>query len=127
MTESGLHYIDPPRPSGRLVAYEIVGDVTADDLRSLVERVEAIANRGEKALLYQDMVERTSVDLDAIAVKLRNIGMLWRSIEKIAVIGDERWLEIYIGLVDHLTPQHMQYFERADREAAFAWLVEDDA
>jgi hypothetical protein len=38
-------------------------------------------------------------------------------------VGDARWLEIYISLVDHLTPQQMKYFERSEKDEAFAWLT----
>ena len=58
-----------------------------------------------------------------IKVKIQNLGTIWRSVEKIAIVGDARWLEIYISLVDHLTPQQMKYFERSQKAEAFEWLT----
>jgi len=123
MSESGIRFIDPPVPNERLLAYEIFGDFTGDDMRTFVERLKEIAKSGQKALLYQDMVDRGSFDFETIKVKIQNLGTIWRSVEKIAIVGDARWLEIYIGLVDHLTPQQMKYFERSKKDEAFAWLV----
>jgi len=123
MSESAIRFIEPPVPNDRVLAYEISGDFTGDDMRTFIERLEEIASTGEKALLYQDIVDRGSFDLETIKVKIRNLGMIWRSVEKIAVVGDARWLEIYIGVMDHLTPQHMKYFERSQKDEAFAWLT----
>ena len=122
MNESGIRFIDPPEPNERLLAYELAGDFTGDDMRTFVERIEKIASSGNKALLYQDMVDRGSFDFETIKVKLQNLGMIWRSVEKIAIIGDARWLEIYVGVADHLTPQQMKYFDRSEKDEAFAWL-----
>ena len=123
MSGSGIRFIDPPEPNERLLAYEISGDFTGDDMRTFVERLEKIANSGKKALLYQDMVDRGSFDFETIKVKLQNLGTIWRSVEKIAIVGDARWLEVYISILDHLTPHQMKYFERSEKDEAFAWLT----
>ena len=123
MSGSGIRFIEPPTPNERVLAYEISGEFTGDDMRAFVERLEEIAGRGQKALLYQDMVDRGGFDLETIKVKLRNLGTIWRSVEKIAVVGESRWLEVYIDLVDHITPQDMRYFDRSEKAEAFAWLA----
>jgi hypothetical protein len=123
MSDSGIRFITPPQPDERVLAYELTGNFTGDDMRTFIERLEKISSSGQKALLYQDMAEYGSVDLEAIQEKLKNLGTIWRAVEKIAVVGDARWLEIYIGIMDHLTPQQMKYFDRAQKDEAFAWLT----
>jgi hypothetical protein len=123
MSQSGIRFIDPPEPNERVLAYELSGDFTGDDMRTFVEHLEKIAKSGHKALLYQDMVDRGSFDFETIKVKIQNLGTIWRSVERIAIVGDARWLEIYISIVDHLTPQQMKYFERSEKAEAFAWLT----
>ncbi len=122
MSESGIRFIDPPEPNERLLAYELSGDFTGDDMRSFIERLEKIANSGQKALLFQDMVDRGSFDFETIKLKIQNLGSIWRSVEKIAVVGETKWLEVYIGLVDHLTPRQVKYFDSSEKHEAFAWL-----
>ena len=124
MSESGIRFIDPPEPHDRVIAAEISGHVTAADMRAYVKRIEAVVARGEKALVYQDMLGYDGVDVAAIAEKLKHIGTLWRGIEKAAIVGDRRWLEIYIGLADTLAPQELRYFPADQKAQAFAWLVE---
>jgi len=122
MSESGIHFIDPPTPNERLIAYEISGDFTGDDMRAFVERLEKIAEAGHKALLYQDMSANYSWDFETIKVKFQNMGTILRSIEKMAIVGESKWMEIYIDIMDHLTPQQIKYFDRSEKDAAFAWL-----
>ena len=123
MTESAIRFLDPPVPNERLLAYEINGDFTGDDMRSFVQRLEKIASSGQKALLYQDVVHRGSFDFETIKVKLQNLGTIWPSVEKIAVVGETKWLEVYVGLVDHLTPHQVKYFDSSEKDEAFAWLT----
>jgi hypothetical protein len=105
-----------------VLAYEISGDFTGDDMRTFVERLEEIPSSGQKVLLYQDMVDRGSFDLEAIVVKIRNLGTIWRSVERIAAMGESKWMEVCIGLVDHLTLQRVKYFDCSKKDEAFAWL-----
>lgn len=123
MSDSGIRFIDPPQPNERVLAYEVSGHFTGDDMRAFIEKLEQISDRGQKALLYQEMGEREGFDFEAVTEKLKNMGTIWRAVERIAVVGEARWLEIYIGIVDHLTPQQMKYFDRSEKDAAFTWLT----
>ena len=64
MNDPGIQFIDPPEPNERLLAYEITGRFTGDDMRAFVERLEKISSSGGKALLYQDMTDRGGFDFD---------------------------------------------------------------
>jgi hypothetical protein len=123
MSESGLHFIDPPEPNERILAVEIVGHITTDDMRAYKERLDAIVALGEKALLFQDMIDYDGVDAGAVLEKWKHMGDYWRGFEKMAVVGDRRWLEIYIGIIDPITPQEIRYFDVGQRSEAFEWLV----
>jgi hypothetical protein len=124
MSERAIRFIDPPVSNDRIIAYEIDGHFTADDMRAFMERIEELTSQGKKALLYQDIENYDGVDIAAVGEKLKNLGTLWKATEKIAVIGDARWLEVYINVVDSITPQQMKHFTTADKDAAWAWLVE---
>ena len=124
MTESGIQFIEPPVSHDRLIAFELAGHFTVDDMHAFMDRLASITTRGQKALLYQDMRGYDGVDLEAVTEKLKNMGTLWKGIEKVAIVGDKRWLEIYIGVVDHLTPQELRHFSPDEKDEAFRWLVE---
>ena len=127
MSEPGYRLIDPPESpaaNDRIVAYELHGHFSADDMRGLLSYLEAeMAKRG-KLRLYQDVSEYGGVELAAIREKFKHIGKLWSGIEKVAVVGDQRWMEIWVGIVDPITPQQLKYFPVGEKDAAFAWLNE---
>ncbi len=107
---SSMRFIESPQPNDRVVAAEIDGRLTAEDMEALVGRLQPVVDRGEKALLYVDMENYEGYDLGVIAEKLKNIGMLWKALDKYAVVGDKRWMEIWIKIVDPLTPQEIRHF-----------------
>lgn len=125
MSRNGIRFIEPPSPDSRIVAAEVHGHVTADDVKAFVARIESVNARGLKARIFQDMREYHGADIAAFTEKFKHIGVLWKGIEKVAVVGDSRWLEIYIGVADPLTPQQIKYFPPDEAGLAFAWLRED--
>jgi hypothetical protein len=124
MSDSGIRFIEPPVADERLVAIEISGHFTADDMRAFMDRFEAVTSKGRKVRLYQDMRGYDGFDLDALTEKLKNMGTLWSGLEKAALVGDKRWLEVYVGIVDHLTPQELRHFSPEEKDEAFRWLAE---
>ena len=127
MSEPGYRFIDPPESpaaNDRIVAYELHGHFSADDMRGLLSHLEAEMEKRGKLRLYQDVSEYGGVELAAIREKFKHIGKLWSGIEKVAVVGDQRWMEIWVGIVDPITPQQLKYFPVEEKGAAFAWLNE---
>ena len=123
MSESGMRFIDPPQPDDRVVAAEIHGQMTAEDMKALVERLQAIVDRGEKALLFVDMKDYEGFELGVVSEKLKHIGMLWKALDKYAVVGDKRGMEIWIKIVDPLTHQEIKHFHPDKTDEAWAWLL----
>ena len=120
---SSMRFIEPPQANDRVVAAEIDGRLAAEDMEVLVQRLQLIVDRGEKALLYVDMEKYEGYDLGAIAEKLKNIGMLWKALDKYAVVGDKRWMEIWIKIVDPLSPQQIRHFYPDKIDEAWSWLL----
>jgi len=124
MSEPGYRLIDPPTPNEKVVAYELHGHFSADDMRELLTHLESEMEKRGKLRLYQDVSGYEGVELKAIGEKFKHMGKLWSGIEKVAVVGDQRWMEIWIGIVDPITPQQLKYFPVEEKDAAFAWLNE---
>ena len=123
MSEQGIKFIDPPQANDRLIAAEMHGNFTADDMKAVAERIEAVVAAGNKVLLYVDMRGYEGFEMGAIAEKFRHMGALWSGIDKYAIVGDKRWVEIYIKIADPLTPQQLKHFSGDEADAAFAWLT----
>ena len=127
MSESSIRFIEPPQPDDRVVAAEINGQMTAEDMKTLVERLQAIVDRGEKALLYIDMKDYEGFELGVVSEKLKHIGMLWKALDKYALVGDKRGMEIWIKILDPLTPQEIRHYYPDKTDEAWAWLLASES
>ena len=122
MSEGGVRFIDPPRPDDRVVACRVEGQLTAEGMKALVDRIQAVVDRGDKARLYIDMTGYEGFELGAVTEKLKNMRMLWNGFDRYAIVGDDRWVEIWTGIVDPLTPQHIRHFGSDKQTEAWMWL-----
>lgn len=123
MSESNLKFVEPPQSNERVVAAEIAGEITTGDMKVLIEKLQAFVERGEKSLLYIDMRHYDGFEFGVVAEKLKNMGTLWKAIEKYAIIGASRWMEIWIDIVNPLTPQHIRHFSPENSDEAWRWLL----
>ena len=123
MTESNMHFIESPHPDDRVVAAEIDGQMTTEDMKTLCERLQSIVDRGEKSLLYIDMQNYEGFEFGVMSEKLKHMGMLWKALDKYAIVGASRWMEIWIKIVDPLTHQQIKHFSPEKTDAAWAWLL----
>ena len=127
MTESGMHFIDSPQPNDRVVAVKIDGELTSEDMKTLIDRFQSIVDRDEKVLLYIDMQGYKGWELGAAAEKFKHIGMLLKAFDRYAIVGDTRWMEIWVKIVDPFTPQQIKHFTPDQVDDAWAWLLAAEA
>jgi hypothetical protein len=126
VNEFGMRLIEPPQPNDRVVAAAMYGQMTADDMKVLVEQLQPIVERGEKAILYIDMQNYEGYELGVIGEKLKHMRMLWNALDKYAIVGASRWMEIWITIVDPLTQQKMKHFSPDSTDEAWSWLLASD-
>lgn len=123
MSESGMHFIESPQPNDRVVAFKVDGELTTEDMKTLIDRFQSIVDRDERVLLYLDMQGYEGWEFGAATEKLKHIGMLWKAFDKYAIVGDTRWMEIWVKIVDPLTPQQIKHFTPDEVDDAWAWLL----
>ena len=124
MSETGIRPVEHASGDPRLIAYEIVGKVTEAEMQDILRRVEAVQARGEKALIYQALVEMHGVEFSAMIAKMKGMKTLWKGVARVAVLSDSGVLRSLVGgVMDAITPMEMKAFELAERDAAFAWLL----
>ena len=90
---SGIRFIEPPTPNSRIVAAEFRGKFTAKDMRAYAQRIEDIVAEDQKASVFVDMRNYAGFELAAVAEKFKHLGVLWRGTERMAVVGNKRWLK----------------------------------
>lgn len=117
-----IHYLDPPQPNPRVIAAKITDQITADDMKGLVDRLEEMVDRDEQALLLIDMQDYEGFEFSVILEKFKHLTLLWRSIERYAVIGAAHWMEVWVKMIDPITPMKIRAFSPENREEAWEWI-----
>jgi len=124
MSEPGIRYIEPPEPDDRLIAIELEGHFSVDDMKSFLDHLEKVNADGKKARVFEDIRGFDGFDFAVVTEKFKSMGKILKGIEKVAIVGDKRWIELYIKAVDPVTKASMKHFQPEERDEAFAWLRE---
>jgi hypothetical protein len=106
-----------------LIAYEIDGRITGDDVDQLLAPLEAHMQGDEKINLLVLIKEYDGFDPSL----LTNGSLLGTKINAIshvgryAVIGAPKWMAAMAGTVGAMMPFEMRMFDPAEEDAAWAW------
>ena len=106
-----------------VIGLKVAGKATADTITELVERIEKIKASGQKARVYADLTEYDGFEMSVVKEKLTHFSTLWNSIERCAYVVDKTWMSTLIGLVDAVTPMHLQAFSSEQDAEARAWVL----
>ncbi|MEZ4454629.1 MAG: STAS/SEC14 domain-containing protein [Nannocystaceae bacterium] len=111
----------PPGVHERLgVVYH--GRVTLEDTRPFFDAIEAVHARGAKCRLLLDMGDLRGAELGVAWEKMHHMRALMTSIERLAVIGEQRWLDLWLKVATHIMPTEARHFHASELDAAWAWL-----
>jgi hypothetical protein len=116
-------FVDLGTDDVNVIGLKVVGKAKADTITELVERLEKIKASGHKASVYLDLSKYEGYELALVKEKLANFGTLWSSIERCAYVIDKSWMRTAIGLVDAVTPIHLQAYSSDQDAEARAWVL----
>ena len=119
-----IQYFDPPQANSRVIAARVMDQITVDDMKGLVDRLQQIADRDERALLMIDMQHYDGFEFNVVLEKFKHLTLLWRSIERYAIIGAAQWLEVWVKVIDPITPMKMRAFPAEQMEEAWEWILD---
>ena len=88
----------------------------------LIDELQKRVDQNEQALLLVDMRHYEGFEFGVVTEKFKHMGMLWKSIEKYAIVGAAHWMEVWVKMVNPLTPMQIRAFEADEIEAARQWL-----
>jgi hypothetical protein len=117
-----LELLEFDEPEGQLVAYAIHGKITAEDARPIFERFAAASEAGTKIRVFADMQDYGGFELDVIGEKVKHLGAIFKTIERMAVVGDAGWMAIWAKVFDPVTGPDLRHFSSDQGDAALAWL-----
>ncbi len=121
---AGLRRLDIDDPEAGILAYSIEGKVTSEQGQEIFERIEEAAKQGRKLRLYYELHGFPTAEAGVYLDKLKALGTILRTIERVAVIGDQRWLAVYTAIFDPITKADLRHFTTEEKDAAAAWVRE---
>ncbi len=124
MEHAGLTRLEFDDPAAGLMAYSVGGKITAEQAQEVFDAIQAAADAGRKLRLYYELHGFPTAEPSVFVEKLKHMGAIWRAVERMAIVGDQRWLGVYTKLMDPVTKPDLRHFGVEEREAARAWLAE---
>ncbi len=116
-----LHRFDDP--AAGILAYEVDGgDLTEEKADPLWARFDEAKTAGQKIRVYAEMRAIPHVQGGVILDKLKRMGTLFSTIERLAIVGDHGWLGVYEKIVDPITRFDIKHFTTDEEDAALEWL-----
>jgi hypothetical protein len=106
------------------IAYRIEGKVTEEDMTSILTVFKEKIEKGEKLVVYQEVVSIGGVELDAMIEKFkffREVG--FSHFDRIAVVTHTKWLHKIVDLEDKIFRNiHMKGFSVDEKDQAIEFL-----
>jgi universal stress protein A len=111
--------------SGKIFALKITGRLTGEDYKKVTAYLDEEIEFHRPIRLLCITEDLTGVDLEAMWEDLKFGLRHLHDFERIAVVGDEKWLEWLTKLGDHfLREAEVRWFEPTGLDAARQWINE---
>ena len=119
---AGLRRLELDDPAAGILAYAVEGKVTTEEAKEVFERIKSAAAEGKKLRLYYEMHSFPKTEAGAILEKLKHVGTILRTLERVAIVGDQRWMAIYTTVFDPIMKAELRHFKTDEKDAAAAWM-----
>lgn len=121
----GLQMLDFDDAEGGILAYSIDGGDISDDAAAIIwQRFDDAKAAGKKIRLYAEMSAIPKVSGKLVTDKLKRLGAIFTTMDRMAIVGDAGWMDIYAKIVDPITRFDVKHFTSEQKEEAVAWLRE---
>jgi len=117
-----------PQSSETCIGFKVSGKVTAEDYDVLLPRLdEAISAHGKINLLVVMGDFEGWAGLDAAKADFKLGTQQYRQVEKAAFVGDKKWQEWMVKIMDPFTRRtDERFFDLDSMEDAWQWFKEGD-
>lgn len=121
---TGLVFLDFNDPENGLLAYAFHGGTLEPEaVQPIWDCIDAARENDTNLRIYCELHALPKPNLSIIGDKLKRLGTIWTHIERMAIVGDQGWLEYYEMIVDPITRFDVRWFPVADAQEARAWVT----
>ena len=122
----GLTALEFNDPASGLLAYRVEGKVTAEEGQEIFDAIAGAAEEDRKLRLYYEIEGLPTPEPRVYYDKIRSLPAIFKTLERLALVSDQRWLAIYVKLFDPITKMEIRHFHENEKDAALDWLRETD-
>ncbi len=121
--QSGIRLLHIDDPAGGLLAYATQkGEISEDLVEAVYKRFDDAKAGGTKIRVYAEMSAIPSIDASMILDKLKHLGTIMSAVERMAIVGDAGWLDLYARIIDPITKPDIKHFTTEQKADALVWL-----
>src|ERR1700761_1886505 len=107
---------------GRVLEVDLHGRLTRRDFDQLVPDTEKLIARFGKIRLVVTMHDFEGWDIGALWEEIKWEAKHFHHIERIALVGEERWQKRMAAICNSFTTGSVRYFPFSQIEVAYAWV-----
>jgi len=122
---SAFRILDFDDAEAGILAYRIAeGQMSEEDAAPIWKRFEDAKARGTKVRIYCEYEAAPSVTARMVFDKIKRLGTILSTLERMAIVGDKGWMAIYEKIVDPITKADIRHFANEQRDEALDWIRE---
>ncbi len=108
-----------------ILAYSIDGGKISEDAAAPIwKRFDDAKDQGKKVRLYAEMSALPKASGGLVMEKLKRLGTIFTTIDRMAIVGDSGWMDVYAKIVDPITTFDVKHFATEQKDEAIAWISE---
>ncbi len=113
-----------PQSTAKVLGFKISGKLHDEDYKKFVPLIDAVAGSGTVRVLawFEDF---HGWDLHALWDDIKFATTHCTKIERVAMVGDRKWEAWMATVCKPFTAATLRYFDKAEIDAAWAWLTRD--
>ena len=121
----GLKMLEIDNADRGILAYSVDGGDISDDAAAIIwQRFDEAKAKGKKIRLYAEMSALPKVSGKLVSDKLKRLATIFKTIDRMAIVGDAGWMDVYAKIVDPITKFEVKHFTVDQKEEASAWITE---
>jgi hypothetical protein len=107
---------------GKILEVHLSDKLTEADYQLLLPQFERLLREHGKLRVLLDLTRFTSGEVRPLREDLKIYGSLLSAIERIAMVGDQKWRDWLATVCAPLLTANIRYFDPAQAEEARAWI-----
>ena len=112
-------------PDTNIMEIVVDGKVTTEELKGAHAAFEKLAGEHEKVRMLKHVRALGGIEASGFWDNLKFGFEAMKSIDRVAVVADRKWIEIWTKLANPFTSAEAKYFGEGEIDAARAWLRSD--